>query len=200
MNSYLMKKIRSIFVFLETRYKEQQFLHQCVTGTGLEIGSTAMCLNSGPKENIHIGINVTIYGTLETQGNGRIEIGDYSNIRYNTYIGSAKSIKIGKYVIISHDVKIYDNNNHPISANLRQELSVNRFEASLNSWTRSEAADIIIEDNVWIGFGAVILKGVRVGKGSIVGACGVVTKDIPPFCVAAGNPAKIVKTLNNDLL
>ena len=52
---------------------------------------------------------------------------------------------------------------------------------------------MVIEDNVWVGSRALILKGVRVGKGSIVAAGAVVTKDVPQNCIVAGNPAKIVK-------
>jgi acetyltransferase-like isoleucine patch superfamily enzyme len=55
---------------------------------------------------------------------------------------------------------------------------------------------VTIEDNVWIGDKVTILPNVRIGEGSVIGANSVVTKDIPPFCVAAGNPAKIIRKLN----
>lgn len=200
MNSYLINKLLSAYIVIKARYKEKECLRQCLTGPGLEIGSTASCLNAGPRENIRIGMNVTIHGVIETQGKGTIEIGDYTNIRFNTHIGAVNSIKIGKYVIISHSVYIYDNNNHPTSPARRKELSESRFDIQLNSWTNADSVPIVIEDNVWIGFGSVILKGVRIGKGSIVGAHAVVTEDIPPFSVAVGNPARIVKTLSDDLL
>ena len=58
------------------------------------------------------------------------------------------------------------------------------------------AAPIVIEDNVWIGKRAAILKGVHIGKGSIIGLGAIVTKDVPPYCIVAGNPARIVKTLS----
>ena len=52
---------------------------------------------------------------------------------------------------------------------------------------------VIIEDDVWIGTRVTILKGVTVGKGAIIGACSVVTKDVPPHSIVVGNPAKVVK-------
>ena len=55
---------------------------------------------------------------------------------------------------------------------------------------------IVIENDVWIGFNAVILKGVRIGKGAIIGACTVVSKDVPPFSVVVGNPMRIIKSLD----
>jgi acetyltransferase-like isoleucine patch superfamily enzyme len=52
---------------------------------------------------------------------------------------------------------------------------------------------ISMKDNVWVGFNSTILKGVKIGKGAVIAACSVVTKDIPEFCIAAGNPAKVIK-------
>jgi acetyltransferase-like isoleucine patch superfamily enzyme len=57
---------------------------------------------------------------------------------------------------------------------------------------------VVIEDKVWIGFNVIILKGVRVGEGAVVAAGSVVTKDVPPYCVVAGNPAHVVKELAED--
>lgn len=196
----MIARLIRLFIYAKVKYKERMFLRNCSVGVGLEVGSTASCVNAGPTQNIRIGDHVTIHGVLETQGSGTIEIGDYTNIRFNTHIGSVDSVRIGAYVIISHDVYIYDNNNHPTSPKLRQELSKSRFEDALNSWVHASAAPIRIEDNVWIGFGTAILKGVTIGKGSIVGAHSVVTHDIPPFSVAAGNPARVVKTLPNDFI
>ena len=58
-------------------------------------------------------------------------------------------------------------------------------------------APITIEDKVWIGFGVNILKGVTIGEGAVIGACSVVTKDIPPYAVAVGNPARVVRNLKD---
>ncbi|MBL4677498.1 MAG: hypothetical protein JKY70_15040 [Mucilaginibacter sp.] len=55
---------------------------------------------------------------------------------------------------------------------------------------------VIIEDNVWIGETVSVLPGVTIGKGSIIGASAVVTKNIPPYSIAVGNPAKVIKTYN----
>lgn len=57
---------------------------------------------------------------------------------------------------------------------------------------------IIIEDNVWISARATILKGVRIGRGAVIGACAVVTKDVPPFSVVVGNPGRVVRTLTPE--
>ncbi len=58
----------------------------------------------------------------------------------------------------------------------------------------AEEKPVVIEDDVWIGSRVTILPGVTIGRGSVVGAAAVVTKDVPPYSVVAGNPAKVVKT------
>ena len=64
------------------------------------------------------------------------------------------------------------------------------------NWSIVKTKPIIIEDDVWIGFGTIILKGVKVGKGAIISAGSVVTKDVESFTVVAGNPAQLVKKIN----
>ncbi|MGC8751800.1 DapH/DapD/GlmU-related protein, partial [Hydrotalea sp.] len=61
------------------------------------------------------------------------------------------------------------------------------------NWEKVKSSPIKIADKAWIGFNVIILKGVTIGEGAIVGAGSVVTKDVPPYAVVAGNPAKIIK-------
>lgn len=137
-------------------------------------------------------------GTLYASENGRLDIGDHFYLGNNSLIGSEKSIKIGRCVIISNDVRIYDNNNHPTSPKAREIMSLNGFSNDNWSWKHSESAPVVIEDNVWIGQYSTILKGVTVGKGSIVATRAVVTKDVPPYTIVAGNPAKVVKKIQYE--
>lgn len=197
---FILSKIMKLFFSFKCKYKKNIFLNNSINRGNLKVGSHSNCINlTNKKQNILIGSNVTIHGKIICQGKGRITIEDYTNIRFNSEIGAVNSIKIGKYVIISHDVYIYDNNNHPISPKKRMILSKSKFEDELNSWTNSMSKPVVVEDNVWIGFGVTILKGVRIGRGSIIAANSVVTKNIPEFCIAAGNPAMVVKKIQNDL-
>ena len=59
-------------------------------------------------------------------------------------------------------------------------------------------APIVIEDDVWIGFNATILKGVKIGKGAIIGASTIITKDVPPYAIMVGSPARQVGTAAED--
>jgi acetyltransferase-like isoleucine patch superfamily enzyme len=111
---------------------------------------------------------------------GEIKIGKYCLITPGVRIMSAKSIIIGDACMIAHGAYISDADWHGI---------YDRAEPVGNT------KPVIFEDNVWIGDSAIICKGVRIGKNSIIGAGAVVTKDVPPNSIFAGNPAKLVKEL-----
>lgn len=100
-------------------------------------------------------------------------------------------------MIISNNVTIYDNNNHPISPIKRIEMCKSGFYSELWNWKYADSAPIKIEDNVWIGEKSTILKGVTIGKGAVIGCNSVVTKDVPPYSVACGNPAVVVKKIQD---
>ena len=136
------------------------------------------------------------------KSNAVIQIGD------NVYIGASNiycsnNIVIGNNVLISWGVKIYDHNSHSLSPedriydirlagiNIRKGVSL-----TLNkNWNNVVTEPIYINDNVWIGMDATILKGITIGENSIIAAGSVVTKDVEPNTIVGGNPAKIIKKL-----
>lgn len=194
----LLKWIRSIPTLIKKRYKMGRFNKYSTHGEHLTI-----C----PKSNIFvrdrgkvvIGKNCDILGVLSTQDDAIISIGNYTTIRGNSLVGACAGISIGNHVIISNNVHIYDNNNHPTDPQKRIELCESGFYSKLWNWRNSASSPIVIEDNVWIGERATILKGVTIGRGSIVACDSVVTKSVPPYCIVAGNPAKVVKQLNEPV-
>ena len=170
-----------------------------VLGENIKFCHSGGCKNlSGNPQNIKIGGNSFIMGSLYASENGRLDIGDHFYLGNNSLIGSEKSIKIGRCVIISNDVRIYDNNNHTTSPKAREIMSLNGFSNDNWSWKHAESAPVVIEDNVWIGQYSTILKGVTIGKGAIVATRAVVTKDVPPYTIVAGNPAKVVKKIQYE--
>jgi acetyltransferase-like isoleucine patch superfamily enzyme len=126
----------------------------------------------------------------------------FISIGSNTFIAGAtlscaKSISIGDNVQIAWGVIIFDHNSHSLNYMERRTDLPNSING-LKTWEDVLIKEVIIEDDVWIGANVIVLKGVTIGNGSIVGAGSVVTKDIPPMVVVAGNPAKIIKRLNSD--
>lgn len=146
------------------------------------------------KNDIVIGDNVKMNGTLASQNHGKIYIGNYIRLAEHSKIGSVLSVKIGNYAAIADWVVIMDNNNHPINPYDRLIWSKSPMIPEYNKWRHSDAKPIVIGDNVWIGSRARINKGVTIGDNSIIAANSIVTKDVPPNSIVAGNPAKVVKS------
>ena len=137
-----------------------------------------------------------VAGMLLTANNkGSIRIGHHSFIGEGTRIYSVLGITIGNNVQIAHNVNIFDNNIHSLDPVERQKEFVINTTRGFMQINDLHEQEVIICDNAWIGAGSFILKGVTIGENTIVGAGSVVIKDLPPNVIAAGNPAKILKTI-----
>lgn len=121
-----------------------------------------------------------------------VEVGKetYGGIRAYTF-GSSKKLKIGNYCSIAENVMFLLEADHYVN-----HISTFPFKVKTVKSHEYEAVskgDIIVEDDVWIGYGSTILSGVHIGQGAIVAAGAVVTKDVPPYAIVGGNPAKVIK-------
>jgi acetyltransferase-like isoleucine patch superfamily enzyme len=138
---------------------------------------------SGDGE-VLLGEGVSFCGTvvpieLVTYASGRIEIGNHTFINYGSSIAARVSVKIGSHCHLGHYTFVMDNDQHDVIRH--RELPTSE--------------PVVIEDYVWIGSKTVILPGVRIGNHAVIGAGSIVTKDVPPRCVAAGNPARVLRHL-----
>jgi acetyltransferase-like isoleucine patch superfamily enzyme len=152
----------------------------------------------GDKMRIDIGYSTQIKGELLVfKSGGSISIGHNCFVGNGSKIWSGDAVKIGNNVLVSHNVNIIDTNSHEIDAIERAETYRNLIIGGHSSQKGSiRTAPIVIEDYVWISFNATILKGVTIGKGAIIAAGSVVTKNVDPFTIVAGNPAVVIKHLN----
>ena len=141
-------------------------------GTKVSIGHSFIC-DYGC--NIHIGNNVTVNTGC-------------------TFVDCNK-ITIGNNVLIAPNVQIYTAT-HPIDLNER--LAPVETDDGVDYIRRTFALPVTIEDGCWIGGGVIILPGITNGKGSVIGAGSVVTKNIPPDSLAAGNPCKVIRKINGN--
>lgn len=146
------------------------------------------------KESVILEDNVWMLGNIRVQHKGKVIMHEKSKIDDTTSILCVDHIEIGAYTAIAKDTVICDNNNHPISPAFRRNMRTVPVEDDLRTWKHSAHAPILIGENVWIGSQVRICKGVTIGDNSIIAANSVVTKNIPANCIAAGNPAKVVKT------
>ena len=124
--------------------------------------------------------------------------GTYGPLIIYTYSDSKEFLQIGNYVSISADVKFILGGNHRMSRISNYPFDTFYGNGRDNSYSKGP---IIIGDDVWIGMNVIILSGVHIGKGAVIAAGSVVNKDIPPYAVAAGNPAMVKKyRFDEDLI
>jgi acetyltransferase-like isoleucine patch superfamily enzyme len=141
---------------------------------------------------IVIGDHVQLSGKSSLTFNNRLipspelVIGDHSFIGHQCSFRVARSLKIGRHCLIAGGVLIADYDGHPLDPFKRR---------SNETVGLSDIRPVEIGDDVWIGAGAVILKGVKIGSRAVIGAHAVVTRDVPADTIVAGNPAVVVKQL-----
>ena len=170
-----------------------------------QIGPTCRLRLDCPREDValRIGDRCLLHNEFIFESTrGEITVGNGVFINGGTKLISRSSIVIGDAVTIAWGCLIYDHNSHSISyldriADQDQQLidfPLGNMVAN-KDWTSVAAAPIKICNYAWLGFDVVVLKGVTIGEGAIIGARAVVTKNIPPWTIAAGNPARVVKEI-----
>jgi acetyltransferase-like isoleucine patch superfamily enzyme len=178
--------------------KQVQNIQYNITNNGATFYPEATVVNGQDKTKIVIGNNTHVRGMLNVfKYGGKISIGESCYVGDHSRIWSGESVTIGNFVQISHNVNIIDTNAHELDALERAERYVDLMQHG--AWADKGnvlTAPIVIHDYAWVSFNATILKGVTIGEGAVVGACAVVTKDVPAYTLVAGNPAKVIKTLN----
>ena len=142
--------------------------------------------------HMRIGNNVTMHGAATFAASKiypkpELIIGDHSHLGYQMNIAVGQKVEIGSHVLIASRVALIGYDLHPIDPIKR---------AANEPPNESGCGDIVIKDYAWIGMSCTILKGVTIGRGAIVATGAVVTKDVPDLCIVAGNPAKVVKELD----
>jgi acetyltransferase-like isoleucine patch superfamily enzyme len=140
-------------------------------------------------DKVRFSGNITLIVSYKANPNPTITIGNDVYLGFGTMFACADRITVGNRVLMAHGVQIYDNNTHPLDPEARaRNLPVEK----------ENVAPVVIEDDAWIGGNAVILRGVTIGRGSVVAIHSVVTRSVPPMSVAAGNPAVVVKQLRGE--
>ena len=140
-----------------------------------------------------LGANVTVYTWTEfnVEPSGILEIGD-DTILAGAVFMCAERITIGKRVIVSYNVTIADCDFHPRDPEARkQDAIANAPEGDRRQRPPLISRPVVIKDDVWIGIGAIILKGVSIGKGAQIAAGAIVTSDVPAGVLVTGNPARV---------
>lgn len=147
--------------------------HVEVFGGPVSLGNYATVIATSDRK-----VRITVWSDLQEKG--RIEIGHFALICPGVRISAATEIRIGESCMLAQGVFITDADWHGV------------YDRSM---AIGNTAPVSIENNVWIGDGAIVCKGIQIGENSIIGAGSVVVRDIPANVVAAGNPAAVMKYL-----
>lgn len=163
----------------------------------IETSFSFLLFRSERESGVTVGEGTSIYlgNMLDVGRQGRVDIGDYVLLNGSRIICDTQ-ITIGSYSLISWGVVLMDT--YRLSAGIperRRELeaAASRTRRCLEGQGASRA--IRIGRNVWIGFDSCVLPGVTIGEGSVVGARSVVTQDVEPYTIVAGNPARVIRHL-----
>jgi acetyltransferase-like isoleucine patch superfamily enzyme len=145
--------------------------------------------------SLEIGEGSIVEGSLVSERDGASIV-----IGQNTFVGgsllaSAARIEVGDDVLISWGCNIVDHNSHAIGWQQRKH-DVRNWYHDKKDWSHVSVKPVKIGDKCWIGLNVIILKGVEIGEGAVVAAGSVVTKSVPPWTIAAGNPAKVIREIS----
>jgi acetyltransferase-like isoleucine patch superfamily enzyme len=184
--------------------------------SGVKVGCNLHVLNIGcfkaekPNGHIEVGDDFLAYYGVEISawGSGNVKIGNHCTFITGAKIDCRESVKIGNYVLFGGRISDFEGHpNDPEERAAEIDYSHNNLWPSFSRIKTNplkpfvpnfNSKPVVIEDKVWIALNTLVLKGVTIGYGSIVAAGAVVTKDVPPYSVVAGNPARVVKTFSKN--
>lgn len=149
------------------------------------------------ENSMEIGANSLMASRVVYEKPGaRLRVGARSFIGLGL-MSIAESVDIGDDVMISWGATIVDHHSHSIRARERVH-DVEQWIQGSKDWSGVKIAPVQIGNRAWLGFNVSVLPGVIIGEGAIVGACSLVTKSVPAWTIAAGNPARVLRELSAD--
>lgn len=180
---------------VQTRAADVRCRRACTvlgSGTRFTVGAEVQNAAQSP-DSITIGGGCLLMGRLIVRSGASLKIGDWCYLGPGSEVWAHERVEIGSRVFISHGVQIFDNNSHALSAAERHARYRELCEHGRHLVPEVvKTAAVSIDEDAWIGFNAAIMKGVRIGRGAVVGACSVVVHDVPDFAIVVGNPARVV--------
>lgn len=205
----MIKGIKAYYRQKKLQKHLQHLAKVCTMGKGF---CTSAFYKNGKAQLLNVKIN------NHTQDKSKVRFGDYNNVSCQITLNAKGSISFGDYVYMNYakiridhqlnigshclfgpNVTIWDTDNHPISVEERHQQAIDfAQEFPLSRSYEAKGGDITIGNDVWIGMDALIMGNVKIGDGAIVAARSVVTKDVPPYTMVGGIPAKVIGEVPKD--
>ena len=187
--------MKSLIIKLLDEYNRIKISKYISIGNNTRISYRNILVKESCK--VRVGNNSLIKAAISfDRERAKIIIGD------RTFIGTsniviADKIEIGNDVLIAWGCTIVDHNSHSIYWEKREQ-DVTNWVNGKKDWTNVKVKKIKICNKAWIGFNSIILKGITIGEAAVVSAGSVVTRDVPPYTIVGGNPARIIKKIERD--
>ena len=162
-------------------------------GQAFRVTSRVNLSDGSSREDVVLHEHCDMFGKIHSYNHGKVVMHDWSKIGPESVISCVNHIEIGRDTAISFGVIIVDHNYHPTNPADRRYMRHTPHRSEERSPKYAACAPIFIGENVLLGSGSRICKGVTIGDNAIIAANAVVTHDVPANAIAAGNPAKIVK-------
>jgi carbonic anhydrase/acetyltransferase-like protein (isoleucine patch superfamily) len=179
----------NLFLWFSNKFYYEPILRSRCASVGRNMqtdGDIPLILGSGKiviGDNVKIGNRNAWILSSNLYEYPELTIGSHTVVNYQVVISVECRVTIGSNCQIAGESIIFDNNSHSIYYTNDRKMS------------KDDTAPITIEDNVWIGMRSMIMKGVTIGRGSVIAAGSVVTKDVPSMTVVGGNPARVLKEI-----
>ena len=178
-------------------YFQPMFEARCASvGKGLRLELTAASKFPAINDNVAVTLGesvrmsalISLSGARNAPQRPTIKIGDGSYVGHRVVLRAGTDIDIGKHVLIASNVLLSGDPGHPLDAVARRTQP-----APADSLGRIE-----IGDDVWLAYGVTVVGNVRIGEGAVIAANSVVTRDVPPYSLVAGNPGRVLRSLKTD--
>ena len=189
--------VSKFFKGLSEQRAKKRYQKSCNLQLGQNVKISFKSIGKLAPSGLQIGDNTIFEGRISAdRPSAIIKIGNGCFIGGSTLV-CAEKIEIGNNVLISWGCTIVDHDSHSVVLEERQD-DVKLWSVGKKNWDYVKIAPVDIEDDVWIGFNAIILKGVTIGRGAVVAAGSVVTKNVAPFTVVGGNPARLIRSTKHE--
>lgn len=177
-------------------YRERHNRSQ-VTSVGAGTKLPGFVERRHPAGTINVGKGCLIQGRLVAErAESRLQVAENVLVGGGTVVDCALGITIERNVLISYDCIIADADNHSLLPEQRLNDLDNWMNHGFHDWSNTAMAAIHIKEGAWIGARCIILKGITIGEGAVVGMGSVVTQDVPARTIVAGNPARVIRAVD----
>lgn len=184
----LLRKIQNFLSTSDKQFSKEDFF---VKGVGSIVTPKEAAIKPGCR--FSVGNNSMFCGSIFfDKDGGEVVIGNRTYVAGN--LMCASKIIIGDDVLISSGGAIFDHDSHSLDFELRKNDVVNYIKGE-KDWTNVAIKEVEIGNKAWIGYNVTILKGIKIGEGAVIAAGSIVTKNVEPYILVAGNPARVIRKL-----